>query len=111
MGTLKIKTKTNIWLSKEYLTKIYKHNKPEWVNFCEQLLDNNFEVFLYLPEKKTSVYITVVKNNKMQTIRFSDHQTKQENWLKADVDYYVGPAELGMLTQKEVYDALSIYFR
>lgn len=92
--------------------RFYRNRKkPSWIKFCEELIDKGFEVFLYLPEKLTSIYVTVVKNCKMQTIRFSDHQTKEENWLRGDVDYYVGPANLGMLSQQEVLDAINIYFR
>ena len=87
------------------------NKKPEWVVFCETLIDKGFEVFLYLPEKLTSVYVTMVKNRKMQTVRFSDHLTKEEHWLRSDIDYYVGPSDLGMLSQQEVLDAINIYFR
>jgi hypothetical protein len=99
-------------LTKKYLKKFYKdEKKPGWVDFCEDLIDKGFEVFLYLPEKLTSVYITMVKNRKMQTVRFSNHLTREENWLRGDINYYVGPSELGMLNQQEVLDAINIYFR
>lgn len=92
--------------------RFYKNKqKPAWVEFCEDLMDKGFEVFLYLPEKLTSIYVTMVKNCKMQTVRFSDHLTREENWLRSDIDYYVGPADLGMLSQQEVLDAINIYFR
>ena len=81
------------------------------MDFCESLLDNGFEVFLYLPEKLTSIYVTMVKNRKMQTVRFSDHVTREESWLKGDINYYIGPSDLGMLSQQEVLDAINIYFR
>lgn len=99
-------------MSKEYLKRFYLDKpKPPWVDFCEELIDKGFEVFLYLPEKITSIYVTMVKNCKMQTVRFSDHLTREESWLKSDIDYYVGPARLGMLSKQEVLDALNIYFR
>lgn len=92
--------------------KFYNNGqKPEWVVFCETLIDKGFEVFLYLPQKLTSIYVTMVKNRKMQTVRFSDHLTKEVNWLRSDIDYYVGPTDLGMLSQQEVLDAINIYFR
>ena len=87
------------------------NQKPDWVKFCEYLIDKGFEVFLYLPERMTSIYITLVKNCKMQTVRFSDHLTKEQNWLRSDIDYYIGPSELGMLSEREVLDAIDIYFR
>lgn len=108
---LEIRTKTNIWLTKDYLKRCSYKLKSSWVKFCQELLDKDFEVFLYLPEKFTSMYITVVKNRKMKTIRFSDHLTKEEYWLRSDIDYYVGPQELGMLSEQEVWDVLNIYFR
>ena len=74
-------------------------------------MDNGFEVFLYLPEKLTSVYITVVKNRKMQRVRFSNHWTTEESWLAGAIDYYIGPSDLGMLSQQEVLDAINLYFR
>lgn len=92
--------------------RFYKNKqKPEWVQFCEELIDRGFAVFLYLPEKLTSVYVTMVKNCKMQTVRFSNHLTKEDNWLRSDINYYVGPSDLGMLSKQEVLDALNIYFR
>ena len=112
MRDSKIKTNTNIWLSKEYLKRFYENNdKPNWVVFCEKLIDKGFEVFVYFPKKFTSIYITVVKNCKMQVVRFSDHITKQEKWLKTNINYYVGSSELGMFTEKEVLDAIDLYFR
>ena len=74
-------------------------------------MDAGFEVFLYLPEKLTSIYISLVKNHKIQVVRFSDHLPKLESWLNVDVDYYVGPKELGMFEVKEILDAIYLYFR
>lgn len=74
-------------------------------------MDMGFEVFLYLPEKLTSVYITIVRNRKLQRVRFSNHVTAEENWLRSDIDYYVGPEKLGMLSQQEVMNAINVYFR
>lgn len=112
MADSEIITRTNVWVSKKYLTRFYQNEeKPIWVEFCEVLIDDGFEVFVYLPEKITSVYVTFVKNHKMQIARFSDHLPRQENWLKGEVDYYVGPKKLGMLDEQEVLDAVGIYFR
>lgn len=103
--------KTNIWVDKKYLVRFYEDGeKPEWVKFCETLMDNEFEVFIYLPETSSSIYITIVKNCKLQIIRYSDHLPRSDRWLKNEIDYCIGPENLGMLSQQEVIDAVKTYF-
>jgi hypothetical protein len=101
----------NIWINKEYLQNFYTDVKPRWVKFCEKLLDENYIVFIYIYETTGTVYITVVKNNKMIKIRYSDHLPMLNRWLSGDVDYFVGPKFKGMLTDKEMLNILKIKFR
>lgn len=111
MKKLQIKRGTNIWLTKEYLQRFYTVEKPEWVEFCELLMNNNYNVFLYLSKKTKSVYLSIVKNRKMVKIRFSDHTPNFQEWLKGDIDFCLGDKRKGMLSKSEVLDILNIYFR
>lgn len=111
MEKLQIKRGTNIWLTKQYLQRFYTVEKPKWVEFCELLMNNNFNIFLYLPKKTNSVYLSIVKNCKMLKIRCSDHAPNFKEWLKGEIDLCLGAKRKGMLSKSEVLDILNIYFR
>lgn len=102
--------KKNIWLSKEYLQNFYTDEKPKWVKFCEKLLNNKYVVFL-TKARTNSVYLKVVKNNKIIRIRYSDHCPKLDSWLSGFSDYFVGPEYLGMISENEMLNILKIRFK
>ena len=103
--------KKTIWLSKEYLQNFYTDKKPKWVKFCESLLSNKYIVFLDCLARTGSVYLTVLKNNKMVRIRYSNHWPRLNTWLKGKVDYFVGPEFLGMISEHEMLNILKMRFR
>lgn len=110
MEYLKKEIKKNVWINKQYLQDFYTNYKPKWVKFCEKLLDANYVVFLSYISKNKSAYMTIVKNNKMVRLRYSDHQPKLGNYLYGKVDYYVGPEHRGMLNENEILNILKLVF-
>ena len=100
-----------VWINKEYLQNFYTDKKPNWVRFCEKLLNNNYTVFLDCLARTGSIYLTVLKNNKMVKIRYSNHWPRLKTWLVGKVDYFVGPEYLGMISENEILNILKIRFR
>lgn len=110
LNKYKIKKGTNIWLTKSYLQRFYTVKKPLWVKFCERLLNKNFTIFLYLSPNTNSVYLTIVKNSKILKVRYSDHAPNVANWIRSDVDLFVGPASKGLTSEREVLNAIFTFF-
>lgn len=107
-----IVTGKNIIINKPYLQNFYTVKKPNWVKFCEKLLNDNFFVVLYIPNVRTlSRYFLIVKNRKIMKVRYSDHAPILENWVKGDVDLYIGPSIKGLLNEKEAFNVINVYFR
>ena len=112
MDTSKIIKGKNIIINKAYLGRFYTTKKPNWVRFCEKLLNKNFFVALYIPQISTlSRYLIIVKNRKIMKLRYSDHAPLINSWLDSDVDLYIGPTNQGMLNEKEAMGAIKFYFR
>lgn len=111
MQNLEITKGKNIIVDKPYLQRFYTSEKPKWILFIEQLLDDKFTVMLYLPKNTNSVYLTLVKNNKMLKIRYSNHAPNIEAYLKGGVKFCIGPTKKGMLSERWVMNAVKLYFR
>ncbi len=111
MDNLEIIRGKNIFLSKEYLQRFYTDHKPKWVRFCENLLNEGYTVLLYLAVNTESKYLTLIKNNKMLKIRYSEHSPKLDNYIRGDIKFYIGPGDKGMYSEREVLNATRIYFR
>lgn len=109
MRYLKNEKIKNVWISKEYLQKYYVDKKPRWVKFCEKLLNKNYIVFLSYVAK--SIYITVIKNNKMVKLRYSNHLPKFESFMDGKIDYYVGYGEDFFISQNEILNILELRFK
>lgn len=109
---MKIIKGKNIIIDKPYLQKFYTTKKPNWVKFCEKLLNDNFSVILYIPILRTeSRYLTIIKNCKMMKIRYSDHAPVLKNWMQSDIDLYIGPSNKGMLNENQALKVIRLYFR
>lgn len=112
MDKLEIIKGRNIIINKPYLQRFYTNRKPNWIKFCEKLLNNNFFVVLYIPIIKTeSRYLIIVKNRKIMRIRYSSHAPILKNWLTGEIDLYIGPPTRGMLDEKEALNVINLYFR
>lgn len=110
MENSKIVKGKNIIIDKTYLARFYTTHKPNWVVFCEKLLDENFTVLLKIASTN-SKYVTVIQNNKMLILRFSNHAPHIEHYLKYDKILCVGPKQMGMITYKEAWYAVKTFFR
>ncbi len=105
-----IKSK-NIIIDKPYLQRFYRCKKPCWVLFTEKLLDSGFTVMLYLSKNTDSIYLTLIKNNKMLKIRCGNHSPKMDSYLDGGIKFCVGPTSKGMLSPKWVMNAIKLYFK
>ena len=101
----------NIIVDKPYLQRFYTYNKPKWVLFTEELLDNQFTVIMCLSSTTDSVYLTVMKNNKMLKIRYSNHAPNMQAYLDGKFDFCIGPTDKGMLNERMVLNAIKLFFR
>lgn len=108
---LEIVKGSNIFLSKKYLQRFYTNHKPNWVNFCEKLLNSGYIVLLYLSINTESKYITVVKNNKMLKIRYSNHPPNFDSFNRSDIKFYIGPCNKGMYGEEDIMNCISLYFK
>lgn len=111
MQNLEIKRGKNIIVDKPYLQRFYQVEKPKWLLFVENLINDKFQVIMYLPLHTDSIYLTLIKNNKMLKIRYSSHTPKLDTYLKGNINLYVGPLNQGMLSERQVINAIKLYFR
>lgn len=79
----------------------------KWITFCETLLDNGFQVYLYEAKETKSKYVTVKKHYKEYRVRFSDHKPNKIRELQGDCDFFVGITHTGVRTTADALVAVS----
>lgn len=75
---------------REEFVKKLGYEKQKWVYFCEVMLDNGFELYLYEAKETVSKYITVCNGEKEFKVRFSNHPPIRSREIKGDCDFFVG---------------------
>ncbi len=84
-----------------------RYGKQKWIEFCEHLLNDGFELSLYEARETVSKYITVKHNGREFKVRFSNHMPNKTRELNGDCDLFVGKTHKGIINSKtamlEVY--------
>lgn len=93
---------TNIKVTHDYLkTKVTsKYAKQKWIEFCEHLINDGFELSLYEARQTVSKYITVSHNGRSFKVRFSNHLPIKQRELSGDCDLFVGKTHTGVINTK-----------
>lgn len=100
---------TNTLITHEYLKRktTSKYARQKWIEFCEHLLNDGFELSLYEARQTVSKYITIRHSGKLFKVRFSNHLPIRHKELAGDCDLFVGKSHTGTINTKtailEVY--------
>lgn len=76
------------------------YKKQKWVEFCERMLSEGYQVSLYEARKTVSKYVTVtdLKSDVSFKVRFSNHKPNKRREVDGDCDFFVGRTHLGIST-------------
>lgn len=102
---------TNKRVTKDFLLSRIseQYGKQKWISFCESLLEEGYEVYLYEARKTFSKYITVKKGDKSFKVRFSNHKPIYHREVNKDCDFFVGVTNLGVTTTANALEAVREY--
>jgi len=87
------------------------YKKAKWIELCEVLLKNGFEISLYEARNTVSKYLTLKRDGKEFKVRFSNH--KPSKWKEdiGDCDFFVGIANTTTTTTRDALDAVKTHFK
>lgn len=86
------------------------YRKQKWIEFCEILLNEGFQVFLYEARQTRSKYLTVRKEGRSFKVRFSDHRPGREKEALGDCDFFVGVTHTGVRNTGHALAAVREFF-
>lgn len=86
--------------------------KAKWILFCEQLLEEEYTLYLYEAQQTYSKYITVYRDDSMKTfkVRFSNHKPLLWRELSKDCDFFVGVTNRTVTTTEQALEAVRRHF-
>lgn len=85
--------------------------KQKWIQFCEELLAEGFDLYLYEARETYSKYITVKhRNNTPFKVRFSNHKPIKRREKNGDCDFFVGITNFGYSTTDMALAAVREHF-
>jgi len=87
------------------------YKKSKWIELCEVLLKNGFEISLYEARKSVSKYLTLKRDDKEFKIRFSNHKPIKRREEKGDCDFFVGISNSTVTTTHDALDAVKLHFK
>jgi hypothetical protein len=83
-----------------------KYPKQKWIVFCEEMLRQGYDVFLYEATQTVSKYITVKKSRRIFKVRFSDHKPIKHRESSGDCDFFVGRTNISVTTTDQAIQAV-----
>jgi hypothetical protein len=83
---------------------------PKYLQLIERAMDVGFEVSLYDYPRSPSKYVTLLRNKKKFTIRFSNHKPLAHLEEKGTCDFFVGVTNLGVTTTKDAWNFAMKHF-
>lgn len=114
----KPKKLSNVKVTKQILehrvnfSKNLGYSKQKWVEFCEVMMENEFQLYLYEARQTVSKYITVSDGNKEFKVRFSNHAPIKAREVAGDCDFFVGRTHLGVTnTTQAIMETLKYFGR
>lgn len=95
-----------------YNAEVAGYPKAKWIEFCEILLKENYELTLYEAKETYSKYITVMNktHTKKFKVRFSDHVPILWREIKKDCDFFVGKTNLRTTNTTMALAAVRAFF-
>lgn len=84
--------------------------KSKWISFCENLLQQGYEVRLYAAKSSKSKYVYVIKGDRVFKVRFSDHSPHRNQIDTNDCDFFVGRSRLGITNTGDAMVAVAEFF-
>jgi len=94
------------FLDRRYKRIEGKYPKQRWIAFCEEMLQQKYDVFLYEAVETVSKYITVKKGRKYFKVRFSDHKPIKYREINGDCDFFVGRTNISVTTTDQAMQAV-----
>lgn len=85
------------------------YGKQKWIQFCEILINEGYDTYLYEARKTFSKYITIRKGNKKFKVRFSNHKPIKYKELLKDCDFFVGVNNFKVTTTDDALNAVRQY--
>lgn len=88
------------------------YNKPKWIEFCECMMNEGYQIKLYEAPQTFSKYITVMKGGaKSYKVRFSNHKPIKALEMKKTCNFFVGWTHLGISTTNQAIQATREHFK
>lgn len=87
---------TDLEVTEQFLKERVQHSaragfpKAKWIEFCEEMLKEGFQVTLYEARKTVSKYITVGCGGRYFVVRFSNHWPARSREDEGSCDFFVG---------------------
>lgn len=108
-----IKKANNHKLTLSYLASRVSdtYGKQKWISFCETLILQGFDLYLYEARKTVSKYITIKQGKKRFKVRFSNHKPIYYKEVQRDCDFFVGVSNLGTTTTEDALQAVYKYMK
>lgn len=98
--------RSQIWMSKGFPI-------PQYLRFCEYLIEHGYHVTLYEARKTNSKYVTVSLPGEpgwSYRVRYSDHPPISLRELRGDCDFFVGKANFCWTNTAAAIKAVNAHF-
>lgn len=95
---------------KKQRATLFDYPVPKWIEFCERMLTNGFEVSYYEAQTTVSKYVTIRKGSKSFLVRFSNHKPNRQREIAKDCDFFVGVTHLGVTRTEDAIRAVQEHF-
>ena len=86
------------------------YTKQKWIEFCETLLAEGYEIRLYEARQTVSKYVTVSRDGHSFKVRFSNHKPIARREDAGDRDFFVGVANRKTTTTAQALEAVRWFF-
>lgn len=99
---MRIKINTDfIKMMRDRYDRSVRYHLPKWVEFCESMIAEGFEVYLHEAKTTVSKYIYVYFKNKKLKVRYSNHRPNKRSEQRDDSDLFVGVSNFNVVTTEE----------
>ena len=110
----------NLPITQEFLNfranraKNFGYGKAAWIKFCEELLEQGYDLSLREALETYSKYIKVTKKDAETgssfLVRFSNHKPNKDRELRGDCDFFVGITNLSVSTWRDAITAVQKFY-
>lgn len=95
-----------------FAAKRLGYSKQKWIEFCEYMMRQGYQMRIKETQGTTSKYITVFKDGGTRAfkVRFSNHKPNKRRELNGDCDFFVGMTHTGTRTTDDATRATLDFF-